>query len=66
MNESHNPPGEHHNPELQSSRCHFIVSDGVVTYCEDCTHAVRGSFPLEPWEPEKVAYYESLKLTGAW
>ena len=65
MNETRNWPGPHHNPDAPSSRCHFIVSNGRISYCSDCTHDLRGqSFPLEEWPPEKVAYYAELKEHG--
>jgi len=30
--------GEDHQPR----RCHLIITDGKITYCDDCTHAMAG------------------------
>lgn len=65
MNESRNPAGPHHNPDVESGRCHFIVTDGVINYCGDCTHELRGPHPMLPFDAEKVEYYRMLK-DGGW
>lgn len=55
MNELVNGPGDHHNPDVPSRRCHFIVTDGEIKYCDDCTHSLRGqSHPLEPWTDAQI------------
>jgi hypothetical protein len=42
-------------------RCHFVVSDGNISYCPDCTHALAGqSFPLDCWPLSEVHYYQFL------
>lgn len=64
MNVHINPPGQHHNSECDTWRCHFIVTDGCVYRCGDCTHAPATSHPLTPWPADKVAYYESLRAAG--
>jgi hypothetical protein len=66
MNEASNPAGPDQNPDVPFRRCHFIVTNGHITYCDDCTHDVRGTHPLKPWDETKVAYYESIKTEGGW
>jgi hypothetical protein len=65
MNLSWNPPGNpHFNPDVESGRCHFTVVNGIIMYCGDCSHTFRGPHPMLPWDPEKVAYYATLKEHG--
>lgn len=26
--------------------CHYVLTDGVLNYCGDCTHSMRGPVPL--------------------
>lgn len=67
MNESQNPPDHPgYNPDVKSSRCHFVVTNGEIDYCPDCSHELRGKMPLEPWPADKLAYYDGLKAGGAW
>ncbi len=50
MNELINGPGEHHRPDVPTRRCHFIVTDGQIQFCGDCTHELNGkTMPLEHW-----------------
>jgi hypothetical protein len=43
VNESYNDPGHpSYNPEAKSSRCHYVITDGRITYCGDCTHNLAG------------------------
>lgn len=38
INESCNAPGPKHNPRIPYSRCHYVITDGMIHFCEDCTH----------------------------
>lgn len=59
------PEMEGYNPEIPSSRCHFILTDGVMNYCGDCSHGGRGtSEPLQPFPAERIAYYAALLKSG--
>ncbi len=50
MNELINGPGPHHNSEVPTRRCHFIVTYGQIQFCGDCTHELNGkTMPLEHW-----------------
>jgi hypothetical protein len=31
--------------------CHYILTDGVLDFCADSTHALRGKVPLPPLPP---------------
>lgn len=66
MNIHFNPPGPHHNPHCKTSRCHFTVTGGVISYHGDCTHELRGDHPLLAWPADRVEYYAELKANGAW
>lgn len=36
-------------------RCHFVLTNGVMNYCSDCTHNLAGqSIPLEPFSEASV------------
>lgn len=38
-----NPPGHpHYQPQATSSVCHYILTAGVINFCGDCTHAMKG------------------------
>jgi Family of unknown function (DUF6527) len=39
-------------PDPKQRRCHLVLTDGVIHYCGDCTHDLKGqSIPLEHhWE----------------
>lgn len=38
--------------ELPPYRCHYFITEGVIRYCSDCTHAMSGqSVPLPEWPP---------------
>jgi len=59
VNETCNSPDH---PSYQSqaatSRCHFIITDGNISYCGDCTHDLKGqTLPLEPWTTEQQTHY---------
>ncbi len=55
MNECLNPKdSKDYRPDCDTRRCHFIVTDGQISYCGDCTHGLRGSMPLEPWPDAEV------------
>jgi hypothetical protein len=60
VNESCNPPGHpHFQPQAKSSRCHFVVTDGMIAYQGDCTHDLAGqTLPLEDWEPSMIEHYK--------
>lgn len=68
MNQMTNSPdSKYYNPECESSRCHFILREGIIQYCDDCTHELRGqSLPLQPWDETKIKYYDMLKETNQW
>ncbi len=43
VNECCNPPGHpDYRPDVKTSRCHFVVTDGNIQYCHDCTHGLAG------------------------
>jgi hypothetical protein len=39
-------------PDPKQRRCHLVLTDGIIHYCGDCTHDLKGqSVPLEHhWE----------------
>lgn len=40
-------------PERVEKCCHYIVTDGILHFCADCTHALAGqSVPIPPIPPE--------------
>jgi hypothetical protein len=50
MNELVNGPGPDNRPDIPTRRCHFIVTDGQIQFCGDCTHELAGqAMPLEHW-----------------
>lgn len=56
MNYRFNPSdSKHYSPNIKSSQCHFIVTNGRIAFCGDCTHHLKGqTLELEPW-PEAEA-----------
>jgi hypothetical protein len=66
MNETVNPRNSpHHNPEIPERRCHFIITNGQINYCGDCTHDLAGkSLPMKPFDEVKVRYYATLLQNG--
>ena len=32
-------------------RCHYILTAGVLNFCDDSSHALRGAVPLPPLPP---------------
>ena len=60
MNEGVNQPGPNQNPEVPASRCHFIVRDGIINYCDDCTHGTRGAHVMLPWSDSQIRYYDAI------
>ena len=39
----------HEGPERVAKVCHYVLTDGILAYCGDCTHGMAGqSFPLPP------------------
>ena len=62
MNEAVNwPTSPHYNPEMAkyTRRCHFIITDGKINYCGDCTHELKNqSFELEEFDQAQIAYYK--------
>lgn len=59
MNEHLNDPGPNHNPELPTRICHFIISNGQISYCRDCTHELVGqTLMLEEWSDAEVKFYQ--------
>lgn len=34
-------------------RCHSVIANGVITYCDDCTHEMKGkSVPMVDLDPD--------------
>ena len=60
VNETCNDPGHpSYQPQAMSSRCHFTVTDGKITYHGDCLHELRGqTMELEDWTAEQIAHYQ--------
>lgn len=42
VNESCNAPGPKQHPRIPYSCCHYIITDGMIQFCTDCTHALAG------------------------
>lgn len=43
VNECINPTeSPHHNPRVPMRRCHYIITNGMIAYCGDCTHEYAG------------------------
>ncbi len=42
MNELVNGPGPEHREGVATTRCHFTITEGRITYHGDCTHALAG------------------------
>ncbi len=59
INESCNDPGHpSYQPRAKSSRCHFTVTGGMITYHGDCSHDLAGqTLPLEEWSAEDIERY---------
>lgn len=41
----------HHQPDVETSVCHYFLRAGIITYLMDCTHEMRGmkvSLPDHP------------------
>lgn len=37
--------------EKKDCRCHSFVTDGMIQFLSDCTHALAGqTVPLQPWD----------------
>lgn len=52
------PDHPSYNPEAKSSVCHFIITDGKIAYCGDCTHELKGqTFDLESFTEEELLRY---------
>lgn len=50
MNESHSYKHETTGEDVLIRRCHYVLTDGVMNYCPDCTHNMAGqSLALEPF-----------------
>ena len=65
MNECSNPStSPDFNPRCSADeRCHFVISNGNITYQNDCSHNFKGqTMPLDPWPEDTVKYYAALKL----
>jgi hypothetical protein len=62
MNELLNPPdSKDYRPDIASRRCHFIITDGRIHYCGDCTHDLRGTTEdMIPFDDVKVRFYDLL------
>ncbi len=63
MNQCLNPYGKDHNPDahLHDFRCHFIVTDGRMSFCGDCSHELKNTVcDMIPFDDVKVAYYASV------
>lgn len=59
INETCNDPGHpSYRHGIKSSRCHFIVTAGMITYCADCSHDLAGkTLPLESFSNADVARF---------
>lgn len=43
INECSNPPNhKNYRPDIPTFRCHYIITDGRIAFCSDCTHALKG------------------------
>jgi hypothetical protein len=60
INETCNDPGHpSYQPQAQTSRCHFVVTNGQITYCGDCLHSLAGqTMPLEDFSEADVVRYQ--------
>lgn len=60
INECCNPPDHpHYRPDVITSRCHFIVTDGNISYCPDCTHDLANqTVPLDEFTEAEMKYHE--------
>lgn len=48
-------------PDGTSRRCHFIVTNGQIKYCGDCSHSLANQIiPLLPWEQAEIDYYKLI------
>lgn len=41
VNESCNAPGPNHRPKIPYTRCHYIITNGKIQFCDDCTHELK-------------------------
>lgn len=49
------PDMKEYNKCAGSDICHYFVTDGMIKYGADCTHALKGqAVPLPEWDAEKV------------
>ncbi len=62
INEHVNTPDmSEYQPDVESSVCHYVVSDGIIHYQSDCSHSLAGSaLPMIPWDDVTIKYYASL------
>lgn len=43
INECVNPSGhKDYRQDCATTRCHFVITDGRIKFCDDCTHDMRG------------------------
>lgn len=54
--------GEHYQPDIESSVCHYFLKGGQIQYLPDCTHALKGKTVPLPELPER---YRMRGLPGA-
>ena len=66
MNELVNGPGPDHRPDIDTMRCHFTITNGMIQYHDDCTHELRGvTATLQEWPQGHLEYYETLLKADA-
>lgn len=46
--------------------CHSYVTDGVIDFLGDCTHALRGKHPIPDWPRPDWGGVEPLMESTAW
>lgn len=65
INECCNPPGhKDYRPDVKTTRCHFIVTDGKIAYCGDCTHSLAGqTLELEDFSEVTIRYHLMNELS---
>lgn len=47
--------GEHYQPDIASTVCHYFIRDGRIQYLGDCTHAMKGTTVDLPDFPDHAA-----------
>jgi hypothetical protein len=44
-------------PDMPELRCHLFVTDGVIKYCDDCHHALKGQTMTMPDFPPSSEFH---------